>query len=85
MKDEDRRDNFLLYNPIEMSKLKDNYTVPSEVSGCNRIIEILLYHYLMFTLIVFISIKMKGEICSMREIFVSAKHFFVYFAQEQIF
>lgn len=29
MKDEDRRDNFLLYNPIEMSKLRDNYTVPS--------------------------------------------------------
>uniref|UniRef100_K1R8P8 Neprilysin n=1 Tax=Magallana gigas TaxID=29159 RepID=K1R8P8_MAGGI len=29
MKDEDRRDNFLLYNPIEMSKLRDNYPVPS--------------------------------------------------------
>ena len=32
MKDEDRRDNFLLYNPIHMNKLKDNYTVPAEVS-----------------------------------------------------
>ncbi|XP_022336813.2 neprilysin-like [Crassostrea virginica] len=30
MKDEDRRDNFLLYNPIHMNKLKDNYTVPAE-------------------------------------------------------
>lgn len=36
MKDEDRRDNFLLYNPIEMSKLRDNYTVPSGVSECNN-------------------------------------------------
>lgn len=36
MKDEDRRDNFLLYNPIEMSKLRDNYTVPSNVSDCKR-------------------------------------------------
>ncbi|XP_062607161.1 neprilysin-like [Saccostrea cucullata] len=28
MRDEDRRDSFALYNPIEMQKLKINYTVP---------------------------------------------------------
>ena len=36
MKDEDRRDNFLLYNPIDMNKLKDNYTVPTEVNMNTR-------------------------------------------------
>lgn len=66
MKDEDRRDNFLLYNPIEMSKLRDNYTVPSNVSECKRWIDILLLpllQYLMFTLS-FIRIKNKSEIWS---------------------
>lgn len=64
MKDEDRRDNFLLYNPIEMSKLRDNYTVPSNVSECKRWIDILLLpllQYLMFTFS-FIRIKNKSEI-----------------------
>lgn len=64
MKDEDRRDNFLLYNPIEMSKLRDNYTVPSNVSECKWLIDILLLpllQYLMFTLS-FIRIKNKSEI-----------------------
>lgn len=64
MKDEDRRDSFLLYNPIEMSKLRDNYTVPSNVSECKWLIDILLLpllQYLMFTLS-FIRIKNKSEI-----------------------
>ncbi|XP_048777313.2 neprilysin-like isoform X2 [Ostrea edulis] len=32
MRDEDRRDSFALYNPIEMQKLNENYTVPADAS-----------------------------------------------------
>ena len=46
MKDEDRRDNFLLYNPIHMNKLKDNYTVPAEVSMNTRFFDTFLFKVL---------------------------------------
>lgn len=88
MKDEDRRDNFLLYNPLEMSKLRDNYTVPSNVSECKRLKEILylpFLQYLMFTLS-FIRIKNKGERRHVEKyLFWQNILFFAYFAQEQIF
>lgn len=58
MKDEDRRDNFLLYNPIHMNKLKDNYTVPAEVSMNTRFFDTFLFKVLkkkMLGVIVWIS------------------------------
>lgn len=42
MRDEDRRDSFALYNPIEMQKLNENYTVPADASPAKMINNLLL-------------------------------------------
>lgn len=64
MKDEDRRDNFLLYNLIEMSKFRDNYIVLFGVSECNNrrfyyIFVVIFYVYLDF---IVLKRKVKFEV-----------------------
>lgn len=85
MKDEDRRDNFLLYNPIEMSKLRDNYTVPSDVSECNNGRFYYTFVAIPYVYLDFISIKKKGKVWSHVRNICYAKYYSLYFAQEQSF
>lgn len=62
MKDEDRRDNFLLYNLIEMSKFRDNYIVLFDVSECNNGRFYYIFVVIFYVYLDFISIKKKGKV-----------------------